>query len=251
MRKIILIGVLIITILFSMLCVINGLSGPIKINSFKEIQEKNDLITQKLNELTTLKSENFKIAESDLKKAITEHDSNYKVYEQVAGTKTEEEKQKALLGQAYDLEYIWVTLGTYASESKCDLTLELSKNQNESEDTTAEVCDLKIQVVGAYTGVINFIERVSTDNDLKIIPENLKMYSEYRTVQLVDEESNETEEGTKKLMLVTEFYKTNIPVSKNTILEVESQEQANNAANKKDKDSTINIKIKTSTKGDE
>lgn len=190
------------------------------------------------------------MAESDLKKAVTEHDSSYEIYEQVAGTKTEEEKQKALLGQAYDLEFIWVTLGTYASESKCDLTLELSKNQNESTDSTAEVCDLKVQVVGAYTGIINFIERISTDNDLKIIPENLKMYSEYRTVKLVDEESNESEEGTKKLMLVTEFYKTNIPISKNTISKIESQEEADKLSDTNN-DSTINIKIKTSTKGDE
>ena len=173
MRKVILTIILIIMILLSILLINNGLSGPLKIYGFKEINEKNNLITEKLSELSIIKAEDFKLVESDFKKACMEYDSAYKKYSQVAGTKTTEEKKKAVLDQTYDLEYLWVSLGNYADEAKCDLTLEVSKNSTEATDGTYEMCDLKFEVVGAYSGIIDFMESIARDPELKFIPENL------------------------------------------------------------------------------
>ena len=52
------------------------------------------------------------------------------------------------------------------------------------------------------------------------------MHSEYKTVKTVAEDGNSVVTS-KRLMLVTEFYKSNIPISKASLLKVENGEKTN------------------------
>lgn len=230
MRKIILTIILIILLILSMLCVKNGMNTPFKIYSYSEIEQKNTETTQKLNELAKIKATEYVAEESSLKKSVTEHEDIYNRYQMVASGKTEEEKKMALSGDDYDLEFLHITLGTHATNNKVDLSMEVSKNKDTEKDDYS-ICDFKFQVVGSYSGIINFIEDVSNDDSLKFIPENLKMYSEYREVSTIAE-SKFTSENTinkkqKRLVLVAEFYKSNIAVSKDTLLKVENKATEN------------------------
>lgn len=222
MRKIILTGALICIVIITILLTTFGLKGPFRIYTYKDIESKSSEATQKLNELALLKNGNFRTAETSLKQSVSDYKTSYQKYDQISGTKTEEEKSKALAAQDYDLEFLWIKLGNHANETKCDLTLEVAKNDNSSEKSNSTLCDLKFNVVGSYSGIINFIEKIGQDSELGFIPENLNMYSEYRTVKVLNEK-NEVETS-NKLMLVTEFYKSNIPVSNSTLLKIENQE---------------------------
>ena len=44
------------------------------------------------------------------------------------------QKEKALLGQDYDISYLWVKLGNYATKNNCDLTLEISQEKDTKEN---------------------------------------------------------------------------------------------------------------------
>lgn len=222
MRKIILICVSICTVIVTVVLTTVGLKGPFKIYTYKNVEDKSAQVTQKLNELALLKNGDFRTVETSLKQSVSDYKTSYQKYDQISGTKTEEEKNKALAAQDYDLEFLWIKLGNHANETKCDLTLEVAKNENATEDTNSTLCDLKFNVVGSYSGIINFIEKIGQDSELGFIPENLKMYSEYRTVKVLNE--NNEVETSNKLMLITEFYKSNIPVSNNTLLKIENQE---------------------------
>lgn len=234
MRKIILTVVSIIIIILSVLCVTKGIKGPFQIYSYSQIKQKNDDTTAKLNELTNLKSNEYRKEESELKKSVTEYQEVSEKYETVSATKTEVEKRAALSGQEYDIDFLQIKLGNYATANKVDLGIELSKND---EKDGYILCDFKFQVVGAYSGIINFIEDVSADEELKFIPENLKLFSEYREVSTIYESSisakdkieptNKINKKQKRLMLVGEFYKSNIAVKKDSILKVENN-QTNN-----------------------
>lgn len=235
MRKVILIVVSIIIVIVSVLCVTKGISGPLKIYSYAQIKQKNNDTTAKLNELTNLKSNDYRKEEADLKKSITEYQEVSDKYEKVSQNKTELEKKEALAGQEYNIEFLQIKLGNYATNNKVDLSIELSKNEEKDVYT---LCDFKFQVVGAYSGIINFIEDVSSDDQLKFIPENLKLYSEYREVSTIYENSvagtstksagNTVNKKQKRLMLVGEFYKSNVAIRKDSLLKVESNNDINN-----------------------
>lgn len=227
MRKIILTAILIILIIVSILCVTNGMNGPFKIYSYAEIEQKNTETTHKLNELAKVKATEYVVEEAALKKSISEHEDIANRYKMIAETKTEEEKRIALSSENYDLEFLQITLGNYATKNKVDLSMELSKNKD-LEEKDYVLCNFKFQLIGSYSGITNFIETISNDDKLKFIPENLKMYSEYREVATISEDTDTSEsvvnKKQKKLMLVAEFYKSNVAVSKNTLL-IENKEE--------------------------
>lgn len=222
MRKLILTGILIFTLIFGFVCVKKGVTFPFKIYSYAELKNESSVVDTKMNALTNLKSTTYASSESALQTTVKKHLEIKTNYDKVSSTKTEEQKQKALLGQDYDLSYLWVKLGNHATKNNCDLTLEVSQEKDVTDDDKYILCDLKFKTVSGYDGVTSFIEAIGRDSELSFIPENLKLYSEYRTIKTLDESTGEIKE-TIKLMLVTEFYKTDVPISKSSISKVENE----------------------------
>ena len=124
MRKIILSCILIILLVITFIALRFGFFGVV--HSYKDIKEENRLAESKLNELTALKATNFATTEKNLKKVVSNHSDIKKQYDLIASTKTDEQKQKLLTSGDYDLSYIWVTFGNYATENQCDLNIEVS-----------------------------------------------------------------------------------------------------------------------------
>lgn len=219
MRKIILSCALIVLLLITFVAIRFGIGNTI--HSYKELKEQNALTNYKLNELTALKATTYAGAEKDLKRTVSNHIDIKKKYDQISSTKTEEQKERAFSGGDYDLSYIWITFGNYATENQCDLNIEVSQVE-ENENDNYVMCDLKFTTISSYDGAIEFINKVTSDNELGFVPENLKMHSEYKTVKTVAEDGNSVVTS-KRLMLVTEFYKTNIAISKASLLKIENE----------------------------
>ena len=102
-----------------------------------------------------------------------------------------------------------------------------------------------------------FIEAIGNDTNLGFIPENLNMHSEYQKVKMMDDETGTITE-VEKLMLVTEFYKTDIPISKTSISKIENEQTVQEEKAKADEEakkgnttntsnSTANTTNKTNT----
>lgn len=150
------------------------------------------------------------------------------MYEAAMENKTAMEKERAIAGVSYDLSYLWVKIGQYATKNNCDLTIEVFQNQQTAEDENYVLCDFKFNFAASYADTISFIEKISIDNELNFIPENLKMSTEYREVR-TDQQYNgqpftdSDVVDAKILLLVTEFYKTNVPIAKSSLLKVENQ----------------------------
>ena len=213
---------LIILLLVTFITIKFGLGGMV--HSYSDLKEQNDDVNVKLDKLTALKATDFATSERELKRTVTKHIDVKKQYDQVSSTKTDEQKERAFTGGDYDLSYIWVVLGNYATENQCDLNIEVSQTSQESQDSNYVICDLKFTVVSSYDGAIEFINKVTSDNEVGFIPENLKMHSEYRTVKTLASDSTNVVTA-KRLMLVTEFYKSNMPISKASLLKVENEEK--------------------------
>lgn len=222
MRKIILAIVFTIMLIITIMTVTIGIPGIV--HSHKELSNQKKTTESKLNELSALKNTEFGSTEKSLKRTVSQHIEIKKKYDQIS-TSSENETENVQIqpGQAYDLSYIWVTLGNYATENQCDLNIEVSQSPDSSDDKNYVTCDIKVQIISSYDGAIEFINKVTQDSEIGFVPENLKMYSEYKTVKGVDDATNQVI-STKRLMLVTEFYKTNMQISKSSLLKIENEE---------------------------
>lgn len=70
MRKLILSGVLIFTLIFAFVCVKSGMAGPIQIYSYKDLKTQSKATNQKMNELTKVKSEGYAVTEANLQRTV-------------------------------------------------------------------------------------------------------------------------------------------------------------------------------------
>lgn len=255
MRKIYITLRSIVLIVICIIGITRGFKAPLKVYSYSQIEKENDEVINQMNELTLLKSNEYKVEETNLKKAVADYEGVAEKYEKVSETKTSEEKKEALYGQTYDLEYLQILLGNHATDNKVDLTIEASKNSESAEDDFV-LCDFKFIIVGSYSGITNFIEDVSHDDKLKFIPENLKMHSEYREVSTISDtslaatnNSSTVNKKEKRLVLVGEFYKSSIAVKKDTILKIENkQEEKTDEENKKESEEKKDEKEADETK---
>lgn len=242
MRKMILTGMLIFTLIFGFVCVKKGITFPGKIYSYAELKAESDIVNTKMDALTRMKSTTYVASESALQTSVKKHLEIKTNYDKISSTKSEEQKEKALLGQDYDIGYLWVKLGNYAVKNNCDLTLEVSQEKDATEDDKYVLCDLKFETTSGYDGITNFIEEIGRDTELSFIPENLKLYSKQKEIKVLDPETGQPI-VTSKLMLITEFYKTDIPISKASLLKIENQqtlEEEKQAAQDAAKNNTTN-----------
>ena len=92
MRKLILSGVLIFTLIFAFVCVKSGMAGPIRIYSYKDLKTQSEATNKKMNELTKVKSEGYAVTEANLQRTVKKHLEVKSTYEKVASTKTDDNR---------------------------------------------------------------------------------------------------------------------------------------------------------------
>lgn len=234
MRRIIIIGVALFCIILAVFTIYTGLPlfGVPKIS---DVRAEHDNTTAAMNELDTYKKTTFLTVSNRLQGAVEKCKTAKEEYDRVAQSQTEEQKEAALRSKTYDIEYLWVKLGNYANNSRIDFTLDVYKTEEANTENDYVLCDLKVTAISSYYGFIDFLEKISADPDLKMIPQNLKMGSEWKTVRVflnspnklnIDYELNEInpEPDSPKLVLVSEFYKTDVPIKKDSLLKVENPE---------------------------
>lgn len=191
MRKIIISGITLFCLLLSVFTVKTGL--PLfKIPAMKEIKSTYDETTVSIGNLKRFKEDVYVPAEESLDTTVKSYNETRKMYNDVSATKTEEEKQKAQKAQAYDLEYLWIKIGNYAYKNKADLTMEIYKTEEQETDDDYIKCDLKFRTISSYSGAKQFIEDISVDSELQFIPENLKMTSEWKEINVLTDADKTT-----------------------------------------------------------
>lgn len=268
MRRIIIIGIALFCIILTLFTIYTGL--PLfKVAKIGDIKQQYNNTTKAIGDLSKYKGTDYKNAEKELNTSLELCKQAQEDYEAAAALRTEEDIQDVLQTKAYDIEYIWVKIGNYAYNNNVDLQIDIYKTEGETADNDYVLSDLKISCVSSYYGMISFIEQISRDSDLKFIPQNIKMTAEWKDVVseeiptqplYIDKDFNDIsgKEKQKKLVLSTVFYKTDIPLSKDSLLKVENPESvtaereaaeaaAKEASKSKDKGNTTNTTNSTNT----
>lgn len=173
MRKLLLVLLLIALIVAGGTIVINGIdTEKFSINSYQKIVEANDQLDSLIKEANTQKDTNYKTAKNSLDSAYKKLVSERASYEELLNLGVDRNGIPLSKIQEYDIEKIWISLGTYADKEGVDLKIDITVN-----NSVTKTYDLNFTLNGTYSGIEDFIRDVQGDNTLVFKIENFKMIS--------------------------------------------------------------------------
>lgn len=195
------IAIIIICIALVILMVNNDLDLYLfKIYSTSSLDSKKEELEKEQANLD-LKRTEHKTALKNLESAKSDFSKQKEKYEAISDA-TIASLKEATRGEEYNLEYMWIQLGNYAKANNLKISLyekeettssddktktesnASTSSSKESEDSILET--LKIQVVGTYLNVSEFIFNIENDNTLRFKLDNIRMeYSEKNDIKAI------------------------------------------------------------------
>lgn len=189
---------LLLTILIILLCVLayfimfnNFDVGILKIESIADIKNKSNELDKKVNEATKLTHQTYPKEKSSLDTSINKLKSTKQQYESKIASMPDSEILKYMQVDTYEKEFLWTTIGSYATKQNLDLELNIVDIKNN------DYYNLEFTVVGRYSDISDFIFSIENDDELAFKIENFKMkpynISETTKVTIYGEEKTDVE----------------------------------------------------------
>lgn len=172
MKKV-LIGILIILlVVMAYFAIFRGISiGNFEILSLKQIESKNDNLTQEIASTEALMHRDYSAKTEELEKSVSDLLAAKEEYKDLENVSTQSEIKKATRQETYKIEYLWTKIGSYATAEGVTLKLDILAGETGEPD----VKNLSFTVSGNYGAVIQFITRIEDDTQLGFRIENFKM----------------------------------------------------------------------------
>lgn len=208
MRKLLLMAILVVLVCASGMIVTRGIeTDSFSIESYQAIMEQNSELETLINEASKQKNSNYESAITSLKNSYKKLVSERESYEELVNLGVDRNGIPLSKIQEYEIEKIWITLGTYAEKEGVDLKLDITVN-----NSVSKTYDLNFTLNGTYSGIVEFIRLVQGDNTLVFKIENFKMTSSGNlssiddsgvSAQLTDGETNTSNSSTEERLTTT------------------------------------------------
>lgn len=178
MRKCLLILILIITGVLCFSLMVGGFKvGDIKlIKSYDDVakisQEKADIVS----ELKQKNGTEFMAKKAALNTAVKEYKNKKAQYDKLVSEGQIKENVEYNSMDLYDIDFLWTTIGIYASEKNVTLQFDVSKSSGTTAISPEYVmCDLNFTVTGEYIAITDFIYSIENDDKLNFEISNFTM----------------------------------------------------------------------------
>ena len=191
MRRIILVALVAVLIIFSYFCVVEGVQNDtfnIDIAKLEDVEEESDKMTKELSDYNEKNDKQFSAIKNNLIVAIKNYESTKTEYQDLVETLgLDEESSDELLestNKAYQIDFLWAIIGNYArNEANPNLDLDLDLVFVESTSAKAPdnagyiYADLKFTVKGQYMEIADFIYDLEDDDRLSFEIRDFNMIS--------------------------------------------------------------------------
>ena len=178
MRKLLLIIVDCLLLIFSGFFMINGISA-VGIHGFMDLHEENKKIDQKIEKLSNETMGIFESSQSKIKNVANDLINSKTEYENQAILSSSQTSNYVTQTEKYDIEYLWTRLGNYAKDEGCTLKIDVSST---NEGKEKNLYNLRFHVGGSYAGITDFIYDVENDSKLGFQIENFAITSPGETL---------------------------------------------------------------------
>ncbi len=187
LRKLVLAILMVIIVAWCYIIMFNGLNlGAVKINSYYEVQASNKGLEQQISELNRKNTTEFESKKTALDATIKEYKATKEEYESLAPsvtTKLEAEEEIENSGvKPYDVEFLLVVIGNYATKEGITINYDLVKSgQGGVSKSSADqkefytMTDINFTISGDYNSVIEFLYHIEDDDRLNFEINNFKM----------------------------------------------------------------------------
>ena len=133
MRKLLLMAILVVLVCASGMIVTRGIeTDSFSIESYQAIMEQNSELETLINEASKQKNSNYESAITSLKNSYKKLVSERESYEELVNLGVDRNGIPLSKIQEYEIEKIWITLGTYAEKEGVDLKLDITVNNSVS-----------------------------------------------------------------------------------------------------------------------
>ena len=163
-QKIILILLLVSLVLIVFLASTGLTIGKFQILSIAQLMEKNASINEEIDKVSQITSVEYPSEIKTLESTMDSLTVEKEKYEQLSGFSEEEEKTYTT--EKFDLDYLWATIGKFATKKKIDLSMEIKKASGTG------YYDLDFVISGEYTDIIDFVKKLENDSEL-----NFRIYN--------------------------------------------------------------------------
>lgn len=167
--------ILIIIVLLGVMCynvVVDGIEiGEFSIWGIGKIQEENNNLDAKIDEVNELSDTEYPAKFSQINSAAKELENKKSEYEERVKYSTEQEILDASKGERYDIEVLWTRIGNHATENGVVPKLEIVSSSN----NTPNANDLKFTATGDYIGITDFIREIEEDAKLGFTIEEFEL----------------------------------------------------------------------------
>ena len=176
-------------------------SEIVEMYSLVAIKDKSETLGRKMEEITQITSNVYPQKSSELSKNIKELETEKQRYNEKAQYSSTEEVAKANMTQTYQGDYLWVTLGNYATREGIVAKLEF----NTSTSGIPGLYDIKFTLNGAYTSITEYIYSIENDSKLNFRIENFTLVPGGGTTEETATEGVETTAGSDVEKLQSTF----------------------------------------------
>ena len=149
MRKVLISILFILIIVMVALCIKDGINiGPLQVLGVEGINNKNEELTQKINETKTA-NENYTTMLNKLKQDIESLTKSKEECLSLINISTESQLQEATQTKNYTIEYLWSRVGNHATQEGVTIRMDITSG--------TIYRNLKFTVTGNYLAITNFI----------------------------------------------------------------------------------------------
>lgn len=182
MRKTLLSVLLLLVIALIILLMVNGLSfGSFHISGFKDINKKNDELTEAISDAND-ENDSYTSALSKIETDVESLANAKKRYLDLIAQSSESEIKQATQTKTYTIEYLWSKIGNHATEEGVTLKMDVVSSTLGDQ----EYRNLNFTVDGEYLAIVQFIYTLENDSDLDFIAEDFDMTSKHATFTVKD-----------------------------------------------------------------
>lgn len=169
MRKVLISILFILIIVMVALCIKDGINiGPLQVLGVEGINNKNEELTQKINEAKTA-NENYTTMLNKLKQDIESLTKSKEECLSLINISTESQLQEATQTKNYTIEYLWSQVGNHATQEGVNIRMDVVSGVDENQR------NLNFTVSGNYLAITNFITELENDSTLQFTIDGFSM----------------------------------------------------------------------------
>jgi len=161
MRKVLII--LLIVLLFAGfgLMVVRGIQiGKFEISDVKGIVQENEGLDAKIAELEKANKEEYEVAKASLNTSYKALQNSKQKYQDAITYSTEDEIKAASQTEKYKINFLWTTIGIYATENN------VTMQANVSQGSIPGQYNISVTALGEYIDISEFIHAIEQDSKL-------------------------------------------------------------------------------------